>query len=82
MSPHTNLGGECEKMAAGVGNFTDWLSNKLKNLNTDENVFGSYITSILEGDDSVEEKREGLQSILSEIIDKVSWLDGLLLFSR
>ncbi|XP_022902240.1 coiled-coil domain-containing protein 43 [Onthophagus taurus] len=56
-------------MAAAVDNFIDWLGNKLKDLNTDESVFGSYITGILDCDDSIEEKTEALQGILSEIIE-------------
>lgn len=49
-------------------NFVKWLSNKLRELNTDESVFGEYILSILEGDESIEEKRESLEGILSAII--------------
>lgn len=48
--------------------FEKWLSKKLTELNTDENVFGSYIMGILEGDETLEEKREGLEGILSAII--------------
>ncbi|BES89019.1 unnamed protein product [Nesidiocoris tenuis] len=50
-------------------NFDDWLSLKLKSLNTDEGVFGNYITGILTGDESLEEKTEALEGILSEIIE-------------
>lgn len=53
----------CEKEA-----FNKWLNNKLKSLNTDETVFGSYILGILEGDESKDEKREALDGILSAII--------------
>ena len=49
-------------------NFNKWLNAKLKELNTDESVFGSYIMGILEGYESVEEKSEALEGILSEII--------------
>lgn len=48
--------------------FNKWLKNKLKTLNTDESVFGSYILSILEGDETKDEKREALEGILSAII--------------
>lgn len=48
--------------------FNKWLNNKLKSLNTDESVFGSYILGILEGDESKDEKREALDGILSAII--------------
>lgn len=48
--------------------FNKWLTNKLKTLNTDESVFGSYICGILEGDETKDEKREALEGILSAII--------------
>lgn len=48
--------------------FVKWLNKKLQELNTDESVFGEYILSILEGDESREEKRESLEGILSAII--------------
>lgn len=47
--------------------FDSWLSTKLKSLNTDEGVFGNYITGILTGDETLEEKTEALEGILSEI---------------
>lgn len=50
------------------GAFNKWLNNKLKSLNTDESVFGSYILGILEGDETKEEKYEALEGILSAII--------------
>ena len=54
--------------------FNKWLNNKLKSLNTDESVFGSYILGILEGDESGDEKREALEGILSAIIVSVNHL--------
>lgn len=54
--------------------FNKWLNNKLKSLNTDESVFGSYILGILEGDESSDEKREALEGILSAIIVSVNHL--------
>lgn len=54
-------------MAAST-QFTTWLNSKLRELNTDETVFGSYIIGILEGDETPDEKREGLEGILSEIL--------------
>lgn len=60
------------EMAAAVDNFVDWLGNKLKDLNTDENIFGSYITGILDSDETEEEKNEALHGILSEIVEDVS----------
>lgn len=56
-------------MASTAGlDFTSWLNTKLRELNTDESVFGSYITSILEGDETNEEKHEALEEIISQII--------------
>ncbi|KAH8282173.1 hypothetical protein KR054_005990 [Drosophila jambulina] len=46
--------------------FQGWLNDQLRKLNTDENVFGSYIVGILEGDETTEEKTEALEGILSE----------------
>ncbi|XP_017049024.2 coiled-coil domain-containing protein 43 [Drosophila ficusphila] len=46
--------------------FQSWLNEQLRKLNMDENVFGSYIVGILEGDETTEEKTEGLEGILSE----------------
>lgn len=51
--------------------FAEWLNKKLRELNTDESVFGSYIVGILEGDETVDEKREGLEGILAAIIVSV-----------
>lgn len=55
-------------MAALEDDFESWLTLKLQELNTDENVFGSYIKGILEGEETVEEKTEALEGILSEIM--------------
>lgn len=54
-------------MAALEDDFESWLSFKLKELNTDENVFGSYIKGILDGEETLEEKTEALEEILTEI---------------
>ncbi|KAI5634514.1 hypothetical protein NE865_12741 [Phthorimaea operculella] len=56
-------------MAAAVCDFGPWLNDKLKSLKTDEGVFGSYISGILEGEDSIDDKRDALEGILSEIVD-------------
>lgn len=55
-------------MAAAASDFEPWLIQKLKALKIDEGVYGSYITGILEGDESVDEKNEALEGILSEIV--------------
>lgn len=54
-------------MAALEDDFESWLGFKLKELNTDENVFGSYIKGILDGEETLEEKTEALEGILTEI---------------
>lgn len=55
-------------MSSDIEGFSQWLNAKLREFNTDESVFGSYINGILEGEESVDEKREALEGILSEII--------------
>ncbi|XP_018327747.1 coiled-coil domain-containing protein 43 isoform X2 [Agrilus planipennis] len=39
---------------------------KLQDLNADENIFGSYIIGILEGDETPEEKLEALEGIFTD----------------
>ncbi|XP_038207576.1 coiled-coil domain-containing protein 43 [Zerene cesonia] len=56
-------------MAAVMTDFEPWLNDKLKSLKTDEGVFGSYISGILEGEDSVDEKKDALEELLSEIVE-------------
>ncbi|KAL1458406.1 hypothetical protein WDU94_008562 [Cyamophila willieti] len=53
-------------------NFENWLCCKLKALNTDEGVFGSYITGILDGEETLEEKNEALEGILVDITEDIS----------
>lgn len=60
------------KMATALEDFSSWLSRTLQELNTDESVFGSYILSIVDSDESPDEQNEALQGILSEIIENVS----------
>ncbi|KAF5287722.1 hypothetical protein FQA39_LY15742 [Lamprigera yunnana] len=55
-------------MATAADDFSSWLNKKLKHLNIDEGVFGTYITGILDGDESHEEKSDALEGILSEIM--------------
>lgn len=52
-----------------VEGFNSWLNGKLRDFNTDEGVFGSYITGILEGDETNDEKTEALEGILAEILE-------------
>lgn len=55
-------------MAASASEFEPWLNNKLKSLNTDEGVFGSYISGILDGEESLDDKKDALEGILSEFV--------------
>ncbi|XP_023940417.2 coiled-coil domain-containing protein 43 [Bicyclus anynana] len=57
-------------MAAAVSEFEPWLIDKLKSLKTDEGVFGSYISGILESEESIDEKKDALEGILSEIVER------------
>lgn len=56
-------------MAAVYGDFELWLADKLRALNIDPDVFGSYITGILEGNETEDEKSEALQGILTEVCE-------------
>ena len=58
-------------MAAGVPiangcpvEFEDWLSSRLKQLGLDEDVFGSYVTGVLDSEDTDEERKDALIGIL------------------
>lgn len=65
-------------MATVAGDdFSSWLGKKLKELNTDDSVFSTYIIGILDGDETLEEKSEALESILSEIIVSLFSVLGL-----
>ncbi|XP_078079965.1 coiled-coil domain-containing protein 43 [Mustelus asterias] len=55
--------------AAGFG---VWLSKRLKELEIDEDVYGSYINGILREEENEEEKSEALQAILSAFMDEDS----------
>ncbi|CAH1979661.1 unnamed protein product [Acanthoscelides obtectus] len=56
-------------MATALEDFPTWLSGKLQELKTDEDIFGSYIMGILDSDETAKEKSEALQGILSEIVE-------------
>lgn len=56
-------------MAALHGDFELWLADKLRVLNIDPDVFGSYIKGILEGTETEDEKAEALQGILTEVCE-------------
>lgn len=55
-----------------MGDFSNWLGEKLKELNTDETVFGSYIQGILDSDETPEEKSEAIQGLLTDIVENES----------
>lgn len=59
--------GSAVRMAAVHSDFELWLADKLRALNIDPDVFGSYITGILEGNETEDEKSEALQGILTEV---------------
>lgn len=61
-------------MASPSEDFRIWLSKTLTELNTDECVFGTYIIGILDSDESLEEKSDALQDLLTEIVQNVSRL--------
>ncbi|XP_064480264.1 coiled-coil domain-containing protein 43-like [Ornithodoros turicata] len=69
-------------MAAFCGDFELWLSDKLRALNIDPDVFGSYITGILEGNETEEEKSEALQGILTEVCEEGIGEIGEEIFSK
>ncbi|GCC40950.1 hypothetical protein chiPu_0024581, partial [Chiloscyllium punctatum] len=50
---------------AAVAPFGVWLSQRLEELEIDEDVYGSYINGILREEENEEEKSEALQAILS-----------------
>lgn len=60
-------------MAASLSDFVPWLNDKLRSLKTDEGVFGSYISSILESEESVDDKKDALEGILSEIVVSIKF---------
>jgi len=57
--------------------FESWLTDKLTTLGTDASVFSPYIVGILEGDETFEEKEEGIDSILSDIVTDTALLKPL-----
>lgn len=59
--------------------FTEWLNKKLRELNTDENVFGEYIISILEDAETADERQDGLEGILSEMIVSTNSLKTIMI---
>ncbi|XP_044750854.1 coiled-coil domain-containing protein 43 [Coccinella septempunctata] len=52
--------------------FQTWLSKILTDLNIDESIFGSYIIGILDSDETLEEKSEALEDLLTEIVQNAA----------
>ena len=52
-----------------LATFEGWLSNKLVELNIDDEVFSLYIIDLIDGDDPEFEVKEVLSAILSDILD-------------
>ena len=48
--------------------FDKWLNETLSETSIDSEVYGPYIKSILESDDADEDKKEGVQELLDEIL--------------
>ncbi|XP_022083387.1 coiled-coil domain-containing protein 43-like [Acanthaster planci] len=58
-------------LSSSVSEFEDWLSKRLKEINIDDEVFGSYILGVVDTDDSTDEdKMETLMGILTEITEE------------
>lgn len=57
-----------------INNYSIWLSSKLQELKLDETVYADYITGVLEGEDSYEEKMETISSILSGSVVGNGWI--------
>lgn len=49
--------------------FNKWLNTRLKELQVDENVFGSYIESIVTSDDDLELKRTSISDLLMDLLE-------------
>jgi len=44
--------------------FEDWLGSRLRKLGLDEDVFGNYVTGVLDSEDTDEERKDALIGIL------------------
>ncbi|CAH1267857.1 coiled-coil domain-containing protein 43-like isoform X2 [Branchiostoma lanceolatum] len=54
----------------GADKFSLWLSGKLQDLNVDHEVYGTYISGILDSAETEEEKNEVLVDFLSEFVEE------------
>ncbi|CAG0888702.1 unnamed protein product [Darwinula stevensoni] len=50
--------------------FKSWLVDRVRDLSADESVMVPYIEGILEGEETLDEKRDALQAILAELGDE------------
>lgn len=67
-------------MAKADDTFSSWLLTKLNALKLDENIFLNYILSILEDEETQDEKLDILKSVLGDSISSVSTFIILLIF--
>lgn len=44
--------------------FEEWLSRRMRQLGLDEDVFGSYVTGVLDSEDTDEDRKDALIGIL------------------
>ena len=44
--------------------FEEWLICRMRQLGLDEDVFGSYVTGVLDSEDTVEDRKDALIGIL------------------
>lgn len=51
--------------------FEEWLSCRMKQLGLDEDVFGSYVTGVLDSEDTDEDRKDALIGILEGMT--VTW---------
>ena len=43
--------------------FEDWLNSRMRQLGLDEDVFGSYVTGVLDSEDTDEDRKDALIGI-------------------
>jgi len=52
-----------------MADFDTWLTEKMRSLNLDEEVYSDYLKSVLDESDDVEEMKESLSDILSGVLE-------------
>ncbi len=63
---------EVGEMAQADDTFSSWLLAKLSRMKVDENIFLNYVLSILEGEETRNEKLDILKSVLADCSSTVS----------